>query len=141
MSKAVAEKPSENSKRRRQSLRKKLFLPFLIILIIFGAATIYGSLGLLRSSLTQSTDDRLLATQEILYREFKKQETILHTYAVFLQHFQAMATQFEENDEIGILQDKLFNTLGSPTFPLAFTRLKLPNFYLQRPWSNSSTRS
>lgn len=93
------------------SLRSKLFIPFVLILTLLGIGATLGALHLLRTATTQTADERLLATQEILFREFKKQESMLETYATFLQHFEALANQFEGRSEVGILQDRLYNTL------------------------------
>ncbi|PLX88500.1 MAG: hypothetical protein C0614_02450 [Desulfuromonas sp.] len=105
---------------RGNSLRSKLFTPFIIILVLLGVAATSGALHLLRTATTATADERLLATQEILFREFKKQESLLEVYAVFLQHFSSLATRFEGQDEIGIIQDRLFNTLEQENVSVTF---------------------
>ncbi|MCK5342226.1 MAG: hypothetical protein KAR20_02415, partial [Candidatus Heimdallarchaeota archaeon] len=51
-----------------------------------------------------------ITLDEVLYREFKKQESILQTYAVIMQQFQSLSERFQYESELGILQDRLFNT-------------------------------
>ncbi|MDT8440536.1 MAG: diguanylate cyclase [Desulfuromonadales bacterium] len=112
-------------------LRFRLFIPFAIILVALGIIATYGAARLFEETVTQTADERLLATQEVLFREFKRQEILLATYASFLQHFQSLTEQFAGKSEVGILQDSLFGTLEqagiSVTFyPVEITPL-LPN--------------
>lgn len=102
------------------SLRIKLLLPFLTILILLGVAAAIGSMQLVRSSLSQSADERLSAAREVVYREFKKQEDLLQTYTAFLQQFQNLIEHFPEAKEVGILQDRLFNTLEESDISVTF---------------------
>ncbi len=67
-----------------------------------------------------SADERLSAAQEVLFREFKKQEIILQTYATFLQQFQSLAERAEFSTETGILQDKFFNSLEKANISTSF---------------------
>ena len=108
----AADSPSTPSKPQRfRSLRSKVFLPFLFLIVALCAAAIWGSFHLADRSFTNSADQRLAAAQEVLFREFKKQEDILQTYAVIMQQFQSMSERFQNEAEIGILQDRIFNTL------------------------------
>ncbi len=102
------------------SLRRKVFLPFLLLVTILSITAIAGALHLAKQSFENSTDERLNAAQEVLYREFKKQEIILQTYAVLLQHFQALAGNFQDSSEIGILQDRLYSNLDEAQISTAF---------------------
>ncbi|MBW2478231.1 MAG: diguanylate cyclase [Deltaproteobacteria bacterium] len=117
---ASPDKQSSSPLRFMRSLRYKLFLPFLVIIILLGMAATFSSVGLLKSSLIQSADDRLLATQEMLFREFKKQEIILQTYTVLLQHFVSLVRHVNDTEEVGILQDQLFTTLEESNISVAF---------------------
>ena len=105
---------------RGNSLRSKLFTPFVIILVLLGVAATSGALHLLNTASIQTADERLIASQEILFREVKKQESMLETYAVFLQHFASLAHRFEGQNEIGIIQDRLFNTLEQDNISVTF---------------------
>ena len=96
---------------RFRSLRSKVLLPFFVLIAALCAAAISGSLHLADRSFKNSADERLSATQEVLYREFKKQEHILLTYAVIMQQFQTLSGRFQSDADLGILQDRLFNTL------------------------------
>jgi len=105
---------------RFRSLRRKVFFPFFILIaVLFTVATV-GSMYMADRSFENSIDQRLTATQEILFREFKKQEIILQTYAVLMQQFQAMTEQYGNDSDIGILQDSLFNTLEEANISTAF---------------------
>lgn len=102
------------------SLRAKLLLPFLGTLLLVGVVAGSGSIHLFKTSLISSADDRLLAAREVLYREFKKQETILATYTSFLQQFQSLVDRFPAETELGILQNQLLATLEASEITAAF---------------------
>ncbi len=118
--KAADPLPTTPKPQRFRSLRNKVFLPFLLLIIALFAAAIWGALQLADVSFKNSADERLAATQEVLYREFKKQEVILQTYAVIMQQFQSLSERFQNESEIGILQDNLFNTLEEANISIAF---------------------
>ncbi len=118
--KAPASPSTAPKPQRFRSLRSKVFLPFFILIIILGGAAIWGSVHLADRSFRNSVDQRLAATQEILYREFKKQESILQTYAVIMQQFKSLSERFQHETEFGILQDRLFNTLEKERISTAF---------------------
>lgn len=109
--KAASPSTAPKQSRRFRSLRSKVFLPFLFLIVALTVAAIYGSIHLAEHSFQNSADERLAATKEVLYREFKKQEVILQTYAVIMQQFQSLSERFHNEAEFGILQDRLFNTL------------------------------
>ena len=113
-------KTTKQQKVRALSLRDRLLLPFLVTLLLLAIVTTTSAIGLFRKTMTLSVDERLQAAQEIVYREFKKQETILHTYTVFLQQFQSLVSHYPENSEIGVLQDKLFSTLAQSDITVSF---------------------
>ncbi len=113
-------KTTKQQKVRALSLRDRLLLPFLVTLLLLAIVTATSAIGLFRKTMTLSVDERLQATQEIVYREFKKQETILHTYTVFLQQFQSLVSRYPEDSEIGVLQDKLFSTLAESDITVSF---------------------
>ncbi len=113
---------SQNSTKaqRFRSLRSKITRPFFILILALCVTAIWGSLVIAERSYKNSTDQRLEATQEVLYREIKKQELILQTYAVIIQQFQSMSDRFQGESEITILQDRLFNTLEEANISTAF---------------------
>lgn len=92
------------------TLRTKVLLPFFIILLILGLVTTAGSLTLIRSALLQTVDDRLLAYQDVVYREIKKQELLLSTFAKTLQSLEAVNP--EATPELNILRDELYANLS-----------------------------
>jgi len=108
----AADSPQATPRPRRfRSLRSKVLLPFFLLIAALCGSAIWGTLHLADSSFKNSADERLAATGEVLFREFKKQELILQTYAVMMQQFQSLSERFQNESEIGILQDRLFNTL------------------------------
>lgn len=112
--------PSRGPRIPALSLRARLLLPLFIILTLLGGAALLGSSQLVRSASLTASNAHLSAVQDVLYREFKRQEETLLTYAVFLEHFQALADRFEHSDEIGILQDRLFTTLEGANIAVSF---------------------
>lgn len=112
--------PTDVKPPRFRSLRSKLFLPFCLLIFSLCTAAIAGSFLLAKDSFTNSVDERLAATQEVLFREFKKQEEILQTYALIMQQFQSLSRRFHSESEVGILQDKLFSTLEEANISTAF---------------------
>ena len=117
----AADSPQPQPRPQRfRSLRRKVLLPFLVLIAALFCSAIYGSLHLAGSSFKNSADERLAATREVLFREFKKQELILQTYAVIMQQFQSLSERFQSEAEFGILQDRLFNTLEESNISTAF---------------------
>ena len=108
----AADSPQATPKPRRfRSLRSKVLLPFFLLITALCGSAIWGSFHLADTSFKNSADERLVATQKVLFREFKRQEQILQTYAVIMQQFQSLTDRFQNESELGILQDRLFNTL------------------------------
>jgi diguanylate cyclase (GGDEF)-like protein len=118
--KAASQSSSPQKLRRFRSLRSKVFLPFLFLIVALSVTAIWGSIHLAKHSFQNSADERLSATKEVLYREFKKQEIILQTYAVIMQQFQSLSERFHNEAEFGILQDRLFNTLEESNIMTTF---------------------
>lgn len=117
-----ASSPSAERK-RGLSLRLKLFLPLVFLFAAFGIVVLFGSLYLLRDITQRTLDQRLNAASEVLFREFRKQEEILLAYANFLEQFHFLSERFEQRDEIGILQDRLFSTLEKENISVTFLTL------------------
>jgi len=107
-------------RKRGLSLRAKLFLPLALLLVLLGMAALFGSLDMASSVVERTIDDRLSSGSEVLFRDFKKQEEVLLAYANFLEQFHYLANHFEQNDEIGILQDRLFSTLERENISVTF---------------------
>jgi diguanylate cyclase (GGDEF)-like protein len=118
--KAAPPSTAPEQPRRFRSLRNKVFIPFLFLIVSLTVASIYGSIHLAEESFQNSTDERLTATREVLYREFKKQEIILQTYAVIMQQFESLSERFHSEAEFGILQDRLFSTLEKSNITTTF---------------------
>lgn len=94
---------------QRLSLSARILLPFFCILITLSAVATVGSIVLIRQSLQQTVDERLLAAQEVIYREIKKQELLLDNYANLLVAFHGS----NNNDAIALtLQDQLYASLS-----------------------------
>ncbi|MDT8443736.1 MAG: hypothetical protein RQ722_05560, partial [Desulfuromonadales bacterium] len=96
---------------RFRSLRSKALFPFFLLIVALCATAFWGSFYVAERSFKSSVDERLAATQEVLFREFKKQELILETYAVIMQQFHSLPEKFRQEANFGILQDRLFNIL------------------------------
>ncbi|HBT83505.1 MAG: hypothetical protein A2091_10980 [Desulfuromonadales bacterium GWD2_61_12] len=92
------------------SLRSKILFPFFVILVILGLVASVGSLALIRSALLQTVDDRLLAYQDVVYREIKQQEILLSTYATNLQYLEAAGAA--GSPELLVLRDELYASLA-----------------------------
>jgi diguanylate cyclase (GGDEF)-like protein len=118
--KAADFSPTNQSPQRFRSLRRKVYLPYIILIVLLSASAIWGALHLAKKSYTNSADQRLLAAQEVLFREFKKHEDILQTYAIIMQQFQALSERHKGASETGILQDHLYNTLEKADISTAF---------------------
>ena len=118
--KAAVSSTIKTKPQRFRSLRSKVFLPFLFLIVALSVASIYGTVHLADESFKNSADERLTATQEVLFREFKKQEIILQTYAVLMQQFQNLSDRFQNEAEIAILQDRLYNTLENAHISTTF---------------------
>jgi len=118
--KAAESTPNQPKPQRFRSLRRKVFLPFFVLITALCVAAIFGAYHLADRSFQNSSDQRLLAAQEVLFREFKKQEDVLQTYAVILQQFQSLSIRYPGDSDIGILHDRLFNTLEESNISIAF---------------------
>lgn len=118
--KAADINPTSSKTQRFQSLRGKIYLPFFILIVGLCAAGIWGTFHLADKSFQNSAEQRLQATQEVLFREFKKQETLLQTYTVMMQQFQSLYDRYRKDAEIGILQDRLFNVLEESKINVTF---------------------
>lgn len=118
--KAADSKPTQQIPQRFRSLRNKVVVPFILLILALCAAGILGAFHLADISFQNSTDQRLVAAQEVMFREFKKQEDILQTYAVIMQQFQSLSERYSDDADIGILQDRLFNTFEKNNISTAF---------------------
>jgi diguanylate cyclase (GGDEF)-like protein len=118
---STADRQTDTSEAARyRSLRRKVFLPYALLTIVLCSSAVVGALYLADISFRNSTDQRLEASSEVLFREFKKQETILQTYAVIIEQFQGMVDRFGQTSDIGLLQDHLFTTLERSRIDIAF---------------------
>jgi diguanylate cyclase (GGDEF)-like protein len=113
-------KPNLPEPQRFRSLRSKALFPFFLLIVALCATAFWGSFYVAERSFKSSADERLAATQEVLFREFKKQELILETYAVIMQQFHSLSEKFRQEAEFGILQDRLFNILENSKISTAF---------------------
>lgn len=93
-------------------LRHKILVPFFLIITIFGCVVSYGTYHLIQGALISTANQRLTAIQEIIFRELKKQEFLLLTYANMVE-FQHYASKESQADPFYALrQDKLLRLLG-----------------------------
>jgi diguanylate cyclase (GGDEF)-like protein len=68
-------------------------------------------MDMLHTIAERTLDERLSAGSEVLFRDFKRQEERLLAYANFFEQLLVPDNQLENIDEVGILLDRLFNTL------------------------------
>lgn len=93
-------------------LRHKILLLFFLIIVVFGGAVSYGTYHLLQDALNSTANQRLTAIQEIVFREIKKQEFLLLTYANMVE-FQHYSGDENQNDPYySLRQDRLLHLLG-----------------------------
>lgn len=93
-------------------LRHQILVPFFLIIIIFGCVVSYGTYRLIQDALISTANQRLTAIQEIVFRELKKQEFLLLTYANLVE-FQHYASKESQSDPFYALrQDKLLRLLS-----------------------------
>lgn len=94
------------------ALRRKILLPFFLILVLLGGVAAVGTYQLIRQVLVATANQRLAAIQEVIYREIKKQELLLLTYANMVE-FQQYATLDDRSDpKLALMQDQLLTLLG-----------------------------
>ena len=93
-------------------LRHKILIPFFLIIIIFGSLVSYGTYRLIQEALISTANQRLSAIQEIVFREIKKQEFQLLTYANLVDFQQAASTGNQTDPNFSLRQDRLLRLLG-----------------------------
>lgn len=96
----------------RLTLHKKILIPFFFILILLGIAASIGTHQLIREALIQTADQRLESIHEEVYREIKKQELLLLSYANMIE-FQQHASESKRSDpHLALMQDQLLTLLS-----------------------------
>lgn len=93
-------------------LRHKILAPFFLIIIIFGCVVSYGTYQLIREALISTANQRLTAIQEIVFRELKKQEFLLLTYANMVEFQQYTSKESQSDPYFPLRQDKLLHLLS-----------------------------
>ena len=94
------------------SLRHKILVPFFLIIIIFGCVVSYGTYHLIQEALISTANQRLTAIQEIVFRELKKQEFLLLTYANMVEFQYYTSIESQTDPYFPLRRDKLLNLLG-----------------------------
>jgi len=112
MSKSLKDKKIEGF-----SLRNKILLPFFIILILLGSGATIVSVLLINKAVSKTADERLNALQEVVFREIKKQEILLTTYASLIQSTQNFSSQSKTTD---IYKDQFYTTLRDANISVSF---------------------
>lgn len=77
------------------TLLHKILLPFFLILSLLGVGATLVSVLLISNALYKTVDERLSAFQEVVFRDIKKQEILLTTYADLLDHTLALLPETE----------------------------------------------
>lgn len=93
-------------------LRHKILAPFFLIIIIFGCVVSYGTYRLIQEALISTANQRLTAIQEIVFRELKKQEFLLLTYANLVEFQHSSSKESQTDPYFSLRQDKLLRLLG-----------------------------
>ncbi len=101
---------------KRSLLHKNIVLPLLLLLFLIGAIITCGTSIDITNSYTRSVEERLQAYNDISYREIKKQERLLTTYATLLEYMQS-ATSSEAT--AGIIQDRFYGLLSDSNISVA----------------------
>lgn len=70
----------EFSQRRAWSLRYKILLPFLLLLLLLGGVATFSFILLLNRAIHETIDDRLTSGRDVIFREIKNQEFLLQNY-------------------------------------------------------------
>jgi len=116
--------PFKTLHKTKISLRNKILLPFFVILILLGSGATIVSVLLIDEAISKTADERLAAFQEVVFREIKKQEIILGTYAALLQNVQALP---EKHEKSTLLKDQLYTTLRESNISATFYPAQLSN--------------
>ncbi len=102
------------------SLRKKILLPFFAVLSILGATATLGSLLFITDTLEKTANDRLVASQEVIFREIKEQEILLGTYAKLLEYTHSLSLGSQDLIATSLLSDQLYESLRLADIRVAF---------------------
>lgn len=93
-------------------LRHKILIPFFLIIIFFGSVVSYGTYLLIQEALISTATQRLFAVEEIVYREIKKQEFQLITYASLVKFQQSTGSEDPSDPGFTLRQDQLLSLLS-----------------------------
>ncbi len=105
---------------RGMSLRRKILLTFFFVLFLLGCAATIGSVLFVTEALYKNTDERLITSQQTIFRELKEQEALLQAYGQLVKYADALAPTGSEPSRTTILQDDLFETLRRENISIAF---------------------
>lgn len=118
------------------SLKRKILLPFFLVLGLLGATATVGTIFLITTAFSRSTDHRLASLQDVLYREIKGEENLLLTYANILEYADAAAAESSSGQRVGIMRDQMFKAMGDAQIAVAYfpadMRQELPSPSLHR---------
>ena len=101
-------------------LRHRTFLAFMGVLLLLGLAVTIGSAHFISGIFQQTAEDRLLALQEVIYRELKTQEDLLLTYSAFLNYSEAASHLGAAEGHAEIVRDRIYRSLGDKGMTVAF---------------------
>ncbi|BCR05438.1 hypothetical protein DESUT3_25070 [Desulfuromonas versatilis] len=121
------------------TLRKKILLPFFLVLFLLGVAATLGSAFFVTGALYRTSDERLLTSQEATFRALKQQEALLQTYAHLFNYTNARVAADSGPSQAAALQETLFESLRQENISIALvpsgTGLALPYPSLQELFS------
>jgi diguanylate cyclase (GGDEF)-like protein len=118
------------------SLRRRVLIPFFIILLTLGTTATIGSLIVINDSLVKTADGRLASFQQQVYREIRKLETDLFLKSKLLElSYRLNNTPGLGKDQSLVFEKLLDSTLGSDNIRASFinpvTELDSPNSTLK----------
>lgn len=94
------------------ALHKKILIPFFFILILVGIVASIGTHQLIREALIQTADQRLESIHEEVFREVKKQELLLLSYANMIEFQQHTVEAKHSDPHLALMQDQLLALLS-----------------------------
>ena len=104
--------PSPLNNFSKRPLLYKILIPFVFIIMIFGGIASYGTFRLLQDALTSTANQRLMAIQEVVFREIKKQELLLTTYADLVVFQPSTNSESQSDPYFPLHQDRFLRFLN-----------------------------
>ncbi len=105
---------------RNWSLRHKILLPFFLILLSLGTVATFSFVLLITQALQKTANERLVACQDVIFREIKKQELLLQTYADLIGYASLVTENDRTSGNLVVQQQHLTEKLDSADITIDF---------------------